>query len=259
MADRSSSTVARRAFLSVNFNHNLLAALRSEFREGSGGVQTMLLRQAPLYELVLPARVLPAAVFRRDLAALMGGEHPRLVAPFDLAFPDLVSILGPILDLPPTAMHPALEHLRNIDRSTIGIFGFSFRKADLQFWGGLALALTQLYFLVHLQLLARRLEAADPARYTPWVALYPGWMPALLFVVFLIVLPPIAASIGPVGGLWAAGGPWLAYLDAAKMPFALIAALVASLISLGLAIATCRTYLGLRRRLGFSLADSADG
>jgi hypothetical protein len=126
---------------------------------------------------------------------------------YDDAFPELYALTRNISALDITDLEAHLTELAQNRPDVVTVLGISVAITELRIWGLVVLLVTQLYFLLHLRELTRRL-CGEIDDVLDWAPLFPGWSNVGLFCLTTLLLPVsifvwyLIGSVGSDGARW---------------------------------------------------------
>lgn len=89
-----------------------------------------------------------------------------------------------------------LQHQRSSEK--VEVLGLKFREGDLATWGAIFIVVVQIYFVIHLRELSKRLQATDEIPKVAWIGLYPDCIARTVSLFTASLLPVLVLIYGSV-------------------------------------------------------------
>jgi hypothetical protein len=127
--------------------------------------------------------------------------RPQIHAPFDLVFSDLVEASKGRMNENLATLSSDVHSQANKGDEALDAFGVKIPSEQVTRWGLIVLVGVQLYFLMYLKQLSKKLTPNDPAWDVPWMAMDQSRLAKTLLFVSVLCLPIYAASLVAVRAL----------------------------------------------------------
>jgi hypothetical protein len=128
-----------------------------------------------------------------DLALSASAHWPR--GSFEFTFPELADITKNLKSLRLADVEPEITRQEQSDAETLKIAGVELRASTLGLWGGAVLVALQLYFLVHLLALRKRVTTEDRAWDFPWLPMYRTSVSYVISTFTVCLIPAIVGTV----------------------------------------------------------------
>jgi hypothetical protein len=114
---------------------------------------------------------------------------------FEKTFPDLATAATDVVDDGFEAIGKRLDLESKDDSQPFEPFGIKFKSAQVPQWGTVVLLGVQVYLLIYLKRLWKKLKHDDPGWDTPWLAMDSSVLARLMLFLSMVLLPSAAATL----------------------------------------------------------------